>query len=77
MSLGGPPEQQLILLPARTPAEAADWGSAVMEYAAGFDTIQYARDPARVDWRAYEHVTIVQPSRWPPDLELIIKQANP
>ena len=77
MSLGGPPEQQLILLPARTPAEASAWGSAVMEYAASFATIHYARDPERVDWRAYQHVTIVQPGHWPDDLEFLIKQANP
>jgi len=77
MSLGGVPEAQIILLPARTPAEASDWGSAAMEYAAAFQTIDFSRDPDRVDWRGYEHVTIVRPSFWPADLMLIIKQANP
>lgn len=77
MSIGGPPEEHLVLLPARSAAEASAWGSAVMEYAAAFERIQYARDPERVDWRAYQHVTIVQPSHWPDDLEFTIKQGNP
>jgi hypothetical protein len=77
MSLGGPPEAQLILLPARTPSEASAWGSAAMEYAAAFQTINFSRDPQRVDWRGYQHVTIVRPSFWPADLTLVIKQANP
>jgi hypothetical protein len=77
MSLGGPPEAQIILLPARTPAESSLWGSAAMEYAAAFETIDFSRDPQRVDWRAYQHVTIVQPAFWPPDLILLLKQANP
>jgi hypothetical protein len=77
MSLGGPPEQQLMLLPARNPADASAWGSVVMEYAAAFQTVHFARDPATVDWRGYERVTIVRPSFWPDDLALTIKQANP
>ncbi|MEP7357092.1 MAG: hypothetical protein ABI847_07620 [Anaerolineales bacterium] len=77
MSLGGPPEEQLILLPARTPAEASAWGAAVMEYAAAFQTVTFSRDPERVDWRGYQHVTIVRPSFWPDELPLLIKQANP
>jgi hypothetical protein len=77
MSLGGPPEDQLILLPARTPAEASAWGSAAMEYAAAFDTVHFSRDPSRVDWRGYQRVTIVQPGFWPDDLPVVIKQANP
>ncbi|MCC6191434.1 MAG: hypothetical protein IT318_20615 [Anaerolineales bacterium] len=76
MSLGGPPEAQLVLLPARSPAEASDWGSVAMEYAAAFQTVHFARDPATVDWRGYQHVTIVRPDFWPADLPLIIKQAN-
>jgi hypothetical protein len=77
MSLGGPPENQLMLLPARNPFEASAWGSAAMEYAAAFDTVHFARDPDRVDWRGYQSVTIVRPSFWPEDLQLRIKQANP
>lgn len=77
MSLGGPPELQIILLPAHTPAEASAWGSAAMEYAAAFQTIDFSRDPERVDWRGYQHVTIVRPAFWPADLTLLIKQANP
>jgi hypothetical protein len=77
MSLGGPPEEQLLLLPARTPAEASAWGSAAMEYAAAFQTVSFSRDPERVDWRGYPHVTIVRPSFWPDDLALLIKQSNP
>jgi hypothetical protein len=77
MSLGGPPEAQLFLLPARTPAEASAWGAAVMEYAAAFQTITFSRDPERVDWRGYQSVTIVRPAFWPDDLPLLIKQANP
>jgi hypothetical protein len=77
MSLGGPPEAQIILLPARTPAESSAWGSAAMEYAAAFQTIDFSRDPQRVDWRGYQHLTIVRPSFWPADLALVIKQSNP
>lgn len=80
MTLGGPPEDQLLLLPARSATEASAWGSAAMEYAAAFQTIHFARDPERVDWRGYQHVTIIAPtsrSFWPEDLSLIIKQANP
>ncbi len=77
MSLGGPPEQQLILLPAADAAEASAWGAVVMEYAAAFATVQFARDPATVDWRVFQHVTLVRPSFWPDDLLLVIKQANP
>ena len=61
MSLGGPPEEQLILLPARSPAEASTWGAAVMEYAAAFENVHFSRDPEVVDWRGYQHVTIVRP----------------
>jgi hypothetical protein len=77
MSVGGPPEQQLVLLPARTAAEASAWGSVCVDYAATFATVTVARDPETVDWRGYQHVTIVQPSFWPDELPLIIKQANP
>jgi hypothetical protein len=48
-----------------------------MEYAATFATIHFARDPEGVDWRGYEHVTIVRPGYWPDELPLVIKQANP
>ena len=48
-----------------------------MEYAARFPNVEFARDPARVDWRGYQHVTIVRPRFWPDDLPLFIKQANP
>ncbi|MGH2524704.1 MAG: hypothetical protein ACRDH2_19530 [Anaerolineales bacterium] len=80
MSLGGPPESQLMLLPARTPAEASAWGSAAMGYAAAFQAVHFARDPERVDWRGYQRVTIIAPTStpfWPEDLPLLIKQANP
>jgi hypothetical protein len=77
VSIGGPPEDQLFLLPARTAAEASTWGSAVIEYAASFHTVHFARDPERVDWRGYQRVTIVEPTFWPDDLELTIKQSNP
>jgi hypothetical protein len=77
MSLGGPPEHQLMLLPARTAQEASAWGSVCMEYAAAFDVVHFARDPEVVDWRGYQRVTIVRPSFWPDDLPLLIKQANP
>jgi hypothetical protein len=77
MSLGGPPEEQIMLLPASSPAEASAWGAAAMEYSAAFQTISFSRDPERVDWRGYQHVTIVRPSFWPDDLALLIKQSNP
>ena len=77
MSADKPPEDQLMLLPARTPAEASAWGSAAMEYAAAFQNVHFARDPSRVDWRGYRRVSIVRPSFWPDDLAVIIKQANP
>src|SRR3989338_7438262 len=71
------PDNQLILLPARTAQEASVWGAAAMEYAARFGPIEFSRDPERVDWRAYQHVTIIRPKFWPENLPLIIKQANP
>lgn len=77
MSLGGPPEQQLFLLPAGNAAAASAWGSVIAEYAAAFPVVQFARDAATVDWLSYQHVTLVQPAFWPADLPLIIKQANP
>jgi hypothetical protein len=77
MSLGGPPEQQLLLLPARTAAEASAWGRVCADYAAAFETVHLARDPETVDWRGYQHVTIVRPAFWPPDLPAFIRQANP
>lgn len=77
MPLGGPVEEQLMLLPARTAAEAAVWGSAAMEYAAAFERVHFARDPEQVDWRGYARVTVVNPSFWPADLPVLIKQANP
>jgi hypothetical protein len=70
-------DYQLFLLPAHTAAEASAWGTVAMEYAAAFRTVHFARDPATVDWSGYQHVTIVRPAFWPPDLPLIIKQANP
>jgi hypothetical protein len=77
MGLGGSPELQVMLLPARTAVEASAWGSAAMEYAAAFDTVHFARDPERVDWRGYQSVSILRPGFWPDDLPLLIKQANP
>jgi hypothetical protein len=68
---------QLVLLPARSAAEASAWGSVAAEYAAAFQTVHFARDPLTVDWRGYQHVTIVRPSHWPDDLPVLIKQANP
>ena len=70
-------DYQLVLLPARTAREAAAWGSVALEYAALFQTVFFARDPARVDWRGYGHVTLVNPAFWPADLPVMIKQANP
>lgn len=77
MSLGGPPELQVMLLPARNATEASAWGTAAMDYAAAFQTVHFARDPERVDWRGYQSVTILRPAFWPDDLPLLIKQANP
>lgn len=77
MTLGGPPEEQLMLLPARSPAEASAWGAAAMEYASAFEVVHFSRDPAQVEWRDFQRVTIVRPSFWPDDLPLVIKQANP
>ena len=71
------PDYQLMLLPARTAAEASAWGSVAMEYAATFRTVHFARDPARIEWLGYQHITIVCPAFWPADLPLVIKQANP
>jgi len=71
------PDRQIILLPARTAAEASAWGSAAMAYAAAFPDVDFARDPEPVDWRGYQHVTIVRPGFWPDDLPLLVKQANP
>ncbi|MBP7690544.1 MAG: hypothetical protein KA764_01430 [Anaerolineales bacterium] len=71
------PDYQLFLLPARTAEEAAAWGAAALAYAAFFPDIHFARDPRRVDWRGYSHVTIVNPGFWPEDLLPLIKQANP
>jgi hypothetical protein len=72
-----PIDYQLMLLPARNAAEASVWGSAAMEYAAAFRPLHFARDPEAVDWRGYQHVTLVRPRFWPADLPLLIKQANP
>jgi len=77
MSVDRTTERQLMLLPARTAAEASAWGSMCMEYAATYATVHFARDLATVDWRGYERVTIVRPNYWPDDLPVIIKQANP
>ncbi len=77
MSTSEETDYQLVLLPARTAAEASAWGSVAMEYAAAFHPVHFARDPARVEWRGYQHVTLVRPSYWPADLPLVIKQANP
>ena len=71
------PDYQLVLLPARTAAAAAAWGGAALAYAAFFPDMHFARDPARVDWRGYPHVTIINPGFWPEDLIPQIKQANP
>jgi hypothetical protein len=70
-------DNQLMLLPARTATEASAWGSAAMEYAAAFQAVHFVRDPEGVDWRGYQHVSIVRPRFWPEDLPLVIKQANP
>src|SRR5258708_12054419 len=77
MGLGGPLGAPIHLPPARAPTESSAWGSAAMEYAAAFQTIDFSRDPERVDWRAYQHVTLVRPSFWPADLILGLKPANP
>src|SRR5687768_553446 len=77
MTLPEIPDRQLILLPARNAAEASIWGSATMEYAATFQPIDFTRDPERVDWRSYQHVTLIRPDFWPEDLPFFIKQANP
>jgi hypothetical protein len=71
------PDYQLFLLPARNAVEASAWGSAAMEYAAFFPHVHFSRDPARVDWRNYNHVTIVHPQFWPDDLIVTIRQSNP
>lgn len=71
------PDYQLVLLPARTAQAAAAWGSAAMAYAAFFPDVHFARDPARVDWRGYSHITVINPAYWPDDLIAQIKQANP
>jgi hypothetical protein len=71
------PDYQLFLLPARDAREASAWGSAAMAYAAFFPHVHFSRDPARVEWRSYNHVTIVNPRFWPDDLLVTIKQANP
>lgn len=70
-------DHQLMLLPARTAAEASAWGSAALEYAAAFRPVHFTRDPGGVDWRGYQHVSIVRPDFWPEDLPLVVKQANP
>jgi hypothetical protein len=48
-----------------------------MEYASVFGSVQFARDPRGVDWRAFQHITIVNPRFWPQDLPLVIRQAHP
>jgi len=72
-----PVDNQLMLLPARNAAEASAWGSAAMEYAAAFRPLHFTRDAEGVDWRGYQHVSIVRPDFWPEDLPLVVKQANP
>lgn len=71
------PDYQLFLLPARDAVEASAWGAAALAYAAFYPDVHFARDPSRVDWRGYTHVTIVNPGFWPEDLPLMIRQANP
>ncbi|MDW8326661.1 MAG: hypothetical protein RMK99_08855 [Anaerolineales bacterium] len=71
------PDYQLMLLPARNAAEASAWGAAAMAYASFYPDVHFSRDPSRVDWRGYRHVTIVNPSFWPDDLIVTIRQANP
>lgn len=71
------PDYQLFLLPAHDATEAAIWGAAAMAYAAFYPDVHFSRDPARVDWRGYGHVTVVNPGFWPEDLLAVIRQANP
>jgi hypothetical protein len=71
------PDYQLFLLPARDAQAAAVWGAAAMAYAAFYPDVHFSREPSRVDWRGYRHITIVNPAFWPDDLALAIRQANP
>jgi hypothetical protein len=71
------PDYQLVLLPARNATEASTWGAAALAYASFYPDVHFSRDPWRVDWRGYRHVTIVNPGFWPDDLIVSIRQANP
>ncbi|MGQ0605248.1 MAG: hypothetical protein ACT4QE_26525 [Anaerolineales bacterium] len=71
------PDYQLFLLPARDAQGAAVWGAAAMAYAAFYPDVHFSREPSRIDWRGYRHVTIVNPGFWSEDLPVLIKQANP
>ena len=65
---------QLILVPARTDVELAEWGGGILSYARAFDSVTISNDSVRVRQGRFEHLTIVQPDFWPPELHLWIKQ---
>lgn len=74
---GGPHEEQLILLPARTAREMVRWGAAALDYAVAFGGMAFERQVDRVDFSQFDHVTVVRPDFWPEDLILTIRQQNP
>lgn len=74
---GGPHEEQVILLPARSPKEMSLWGAAALDYAVAFGGVVFERDASRVDFARFDHVTLVQPAFWPEDLVLHARQQNP
>ncbi len=68
--------EQLFLVPGTTPAEVAQWGAAVVEYAALFPGVYISRDYTEAVRPHYERITVVNPDAWPEALWTAIKQ-NP
>ena len=49
-------------------------GRGVLSYAHAFDSVTISKDAPRLRDGRFEHLTIVQPDFWPPELHLWIKQ---
>lgn len=71
-----PRVEQLFLVPGKTAADVAQWGAAVVEYAAQFPGVYISHDWAEAGKEQYEQITIVNPDAWPEELWLVLKQ-NP
>lgn len=66
---------QLLLVPARTDAELAEWGATALAYSQAFDAVTISNNVDLIRTGRFEHITIVQPEWWPAELHLRLKQA--